>query len=130
LPDFHKRLGVPAIQRCFDGLKIKTPDDFHVKICDCVVCKGVVSKDLAEFSLFGSMAYSTPMSKRLAQTPAAAKRCRFHFLMNRIRERDELKEKNIARIVAELDAVEEKWSGQISVKDDMAHLSRWREALA
>jgi len=130
LPDFHKRLGVPAIQRCFDSLGIKTPDDFHEKICGCVVCKGVVSKDLAEFRLFGDMAYSTPISKRLAQTPAAAKRCRFHFLMNRIRERDELKEKNVEGILAELDAVEEKWSGQVSVKDDMTHLSRWRQALA
>lgn len=130
LPDFHKRLGVPAIQRCFDSLKIKTPDDFHEKICGCAVCKGIVSKNLADFRLFGDMAYSTPMSKRLSQTPAAAKRCRFHFLMNRIRERDELKEKNVERILAELEGVEEKWSGQVSVKDDMMHLSRWREALA
>jgi len=130
LPDFHKRLGVPAIERCFKSLGIKTPDDFYRKICGCVVCKGVVSKDLAEFSSFGGMAYSTPVSKRLAQTPAAAKRCRFHFLMNRIWERDELKEKNIDGILAELDGVEEKWSGQVSVKDDMTHLSRWRQALA
>jgi len=130
LPDFHKRLGVPAIQRCFDSLKIKTPDDFHEKICGCVVCKGIVSKNLDDFGLFGDMDYSTPMSKRLAQTPAAAKRCRFHFIMNRIRERDELKEKNVEIILAELDGVEDKWSGQVSVKDDMMHLSRWREALA
>ena len=130
LPDFHKRMGVPAIQRCFDGLKIKTPDDFHKKICDCVVCKGVVSKELSEFSLFGSMAYSTPISKRLAQTPAAAKRCRFHFLMNRIRERDELKKLDLAGILAKFESVEKKWSEQISVKNDMTHIRTWREALA
>jgi len=130
LPDFHKRLGVPAIQRCFDSLNIKTPDNFHEKICGCVVCKGVVSKDLSEFSLFGDMAYSTPMSKRLAQTPAAAKRCRFHFLMNRIRERDEMKENEVEEILAKLNGVEDIWSEQVSVKGDMTHLSRWREALA
>ena len=130
LPDFHKRLGVPAIQRCFDSLKIKTPVDFHEKICGCVVCKGVVSKNLSEFSLFGDMAYSTPMSKREAQTPAAAKRCRFHFLMNRIQERNEMKEKKVEEILAEINAVEDIWSEQVSVKGDMTHLVRWREALA
>ena len=130
LPDFHKRLGVPAIERCFDSLGIRTTDDFHEKICNCVVCKGLVSKKLSGFRSFGDMAYSTPVSKRLAQTPAAAKRCRFHFLMNRIRERDELKKLDRAAILAKFESVEKKWSEQIIVKNDMTHISRWREALA
>jgi hypothetical protein len=129
LPDLHKRLGVPAIERCFDGLGIKTVDDFHNKICGCVVCKGVVSKDVGDFNSFGDMAYSSPSSKKKAQTPAAAKRCRFHFLMNRIQERDKMKRIDIGGILSEFEGVVEKWSGQVLVKNDVAHINKWRAAL-
>ena len=49
LPDVHKRFGVPDIQRGFDALDIRTPLDFHRKVCGCVICKGVVSSHCASF---------------------------------------------------------------------------------
>lgn len=100
LPDLHKRVGVPQVQRCFNSLGITTPADFHTKICGCVVCKGVVNKSIDDFAAFGDTHYSTPLSKRSAQTPAAAKRCRFHFLLNRVRERDATAVTDIATILA------------------------------
>lgn len=42
LPDMCKRYGVPEIEYCFDGLGIKTPDDFYREICNCIICKGVI----------------------------------------------------------------------------------------
>lgn len=129
LPPLSKRLGVPQIERCFDSLGISTPSDFHEQICDCVVCKGVVSKKLSDFGAFGDLHYSTPQSKRLAQTPAAAKRCRFHFLLNRIRERDRIKNSSHADIVGDLRNAHERWSTQPSLADACGHLERWRAVL-
>jgi hypothetical protein len=42
LPALAKRLGVPDIERAFDALGVKTPKDFHEKVCDCAVCKGII----------------------------------------------------------------------------------------
>ena len=97
LPPIRKRVGVPDIQRCFEDVEITTPSDFFKKVCDCSICKGVIADDLARFAAFGQMHRARTDSKRDSQTPAAAKMCRFHFLLNRFRERG---------IVASLDAAE------------------------
>jgi hypothetical protein len=95
LPPIRKRVGVPDIQRCLPDVGITTPSEFFDKVCDCQICKGVVGDDLARFSAFGLMHRAKPDSKRDTQTPAAAKMCRFHFLLNRLKERE---------VVASLDA--------------------------
>ena len=129
LSDACKRFGVVQIERCFDDLGIRSPADFHKDVCDCVICRGVVSSHLREFSAFGEMHYSTPQSQRRAQTPSAAKRCRFHFLLNRIRERDWMRTVSCADIVARLEAAQEKWGSQPSMNGQLAHLSTWQQVL-
>jgi hypothetical protein len=129
LPDASKRFGIPPIVRCFDALKIKTPADFHKQVCNCVICKGVVSSYVDEFSAFGEMYYSTPQSQRKAQTPSAAKRCRFHFLLTRIRERDALITESVADIIGRLDKAKKKWGPQPSMNGELNHLDAWREVL-
>jgi len=129
LPGLHKRLGVPDIQRCFDALDVRTTSDFYSKICDCIVCKGVVSRDVSQFKAFGDLHRSTPVSKRLAQTPAAAKRCRFHFLMNRIKERDWLKKAPLAEVLRRLDASKATLGKLTPIRKDVAHLDKWRRVL-
>lgn len=129
LPDLHKRLGVPDIERCFDSLGIITPQDFHTKICDCAVCNGIVSQSINTFSDFGDTHLSSPQSKRLAQTPAAAKRCRFHFLLNRIKERDWLKKASLSDIVAQLEEARGNWAKQPSVSEDCGHIEVWETVL-
>lgn len=130
LPGLHRRLGVPDIQRCFDALGVRTTADFYKKICDCVVCKGVVSKDISQFRAFGDMHRSTPQSKRLAQTPAAAKRCRFHFLMNRIKERDWLKRASLTEVIQKLDSSKATLGKLTPIRSSVKHLDNWREALS
>lgn len=130
LPDVHKRFGVPQIQRCFNALGIRTPVDFHRKICDCVICKGVVSGSVAQFAAFGDMHYSRAESKRLAQTPAAAKRCRFHFLLSRIRERDWIKTATVQELISDMQRATSKWADQPSMSGDLGYLGRWMRALA
>lgn len=129
LPPVHKRLGVPQIERSFDALNIRDIGDFHAKVCDCVVCKGVVSTDLSDFSNFGDMHYSTPKSKRLAQTPAAAKRCRFHYLLRRFHERDHLRMATKEVILRELSRAHDEWSRSPTIGREISHLVRWAEVL-
>jgi hypothetical protein len=129
LPPTHRRLGVPQIERCFDALGIKTPADFFAKICDCVVCKGVIVKSLADFSSFGDTKLSTVQSKRLAQTPAAAKRCRFHFLVRRISERDWVRSAELPDILAQLLQAGSTWGQQPAIASQATHLARWVQAL-
>ncbi len=90
LPPICKRVGVPDVQRCFPDVGVETPADFFAKVCDCQICKGVIGSDLARFASFGKMHRARPESHRDSQTPAAAKMCRFHFLINRFKERAEV----------------------------------------
>lgn len=130
LPALHRRLGVPQVERCFDALEVTTPETFYEHICNCVVCKGVVTDNIRMFSAFGDMHLSTPMSKRLAQTPAAAKRCRFHFLINRAKERDWIKGASSQNVINRLTDSFKKWSIHPSVADDCKHLQTWKRVLS
>lgn len=86
LPPIAKRVGVPDVQRCFPDVGITTAAEFFTKVCGCQICKGVIGTDLTRFSAFGEMHRASADSSRDSQTPAAAKLCRFHFLLNRFKE--------------------------------------------
>lgn len=88
LPPICKRVGVPDVQRCFPDVGIETAADFFAKVCDCQICRGVIGDDLARFGAFGDMHRAKEESQRDSQTAAAAKMCRFHFLINRFKERE------------------------------------------
>jgi len=130
LPDVYKRFGVDAIERCLDNLGIKTPQEFYESICDCVICKGVIKNNLSEFVSFGDTHYAKPTSKKPTQTPAAAKRCRFHFLVNRIRERDFVGGNDLATIVQKIRDAQEKWKEQFPIINNSRHISRWMSVLS
>ncbi len=129
VPKIRVKAGVPQIERCFNGLAVNTPSDFHQKICDCVVCKGVIKSSVLEFQAFGEMHYSNPNAKREAQTPAAAKRCRYHFLLSRIKERDWLRGSSGAVVVDNLSNAHAQWSKFPAIASNCGHLLRWVGAL-
>ena len=129
LPPLARRLGVPAIERAFDALGVRNPSDFHKKICDCAVCKGIVSTSLDEFSSFGDMYFSRPTAARPAQTPAAAKRCRFHFLLARLRERDDIRKMELPALLARIQHAYETWGVQPSLQGSSHHMRQWWKAL-
>lgn len=128
-PPLRRRLGVPDIERCFSSLGIEKPDDFYEQICDCAICKGVVSNNVKQFRLFGEMQPLKPGKQRATQTPAAAKRCRFHFLLRRIRERDWFRDATLEEIIDSFRAANEKWRDQLSVQRYCRHLKVWAEVL-
>jgi hypothetical protein len=130
LPDIHKRFGVLDIERCFDEMKIISPKDFYGHMCDCVICKGVIKDNIEEFKKFGEDRYATPESKRKFQTPAAAKRCRFHFLINRVREKEFISSKDLKTIVKQINDTQEKWKEQVIIARYSTHLARWEKALS
>lgn len=125
LPDLRRRLSVPQIERALKAIGVVSAESFFDKVCGCAICRGVIRTDVKQFSAFGDLHYSTAHSKRLAQTPAAARRCRFHFLLNRIRERDHVASQSPIQIANELDAAREKWSQQPTISGVADHLPRW-----
>ena len=129
ISDVRRRLGVPDIQRCFKALGISTVTDFHSKICDCAICRGVVSSSVSDFAQFGVMHYSTEDSKRVSQTPAAAKRCRYHFLLNRIKERDWLRDATLEEITVALKNADKIWGKLPLFSDESTHLATWASVL-
>jgi len=130
LPSIHRRLGVPDIERCFRDLEIREPNDFYEQICDCAICRGVINSSVNQFRLFGEMQPPKPGKKRSTQTPDAARRCRFHFLLTRIRERDWLKKATLKEIRDSLMVANEKWGSQPTVQRYTPHLRAWGAALA
>jgi len=129
LPPLHRRLGVPDIERCFGPLHVEELDDFYRQICDCAICKGVLSSNVNQFRLFGEMQPPRPGRQRGTQTPAAAKRCRFHFLLNRIRERDWLKDATLQEITDSLRTSNMQWRDQPTVQRYCRHLDVWAKVL-
>ncbi len=129
VPDIHKRFGVPEVELSFKPFGVCSPEDFHKQICDCSVCKGIVKDSLQDFTAFGDLHHARPDSKRRTQTPAAAKRCRFHFLITRIRERDSIVRESTGDIVANLEAAYLRWEKVEVVAPKCEHLTRWADAL-
>lgn len=129
LPDLRRRLGVPQIERALTGIGVVSAADFYDKVCDCAICRGVIQSDIKQFSEFGALHYSTENSRRLAQTPAAARRCRFHFLLSRLRERDAVALRSAAEIADDLREARERWMSQPSTKGVVDHLARWEAVL-
>ena len=129
LPALRRRLGVPNIERCFRKLKVRNADDFHNLICDCAICRGVLRAGLASFTEFGETHFSTPTSKREAQTPAAAKRCRFHYLLNRAKEKEWVAGSDINDVIDVLESDARTWD-QTVLSDDAQQLQKWIAVLS
>ncbi len=128
-PPLRRRTGIPNIQFALTHKRITTAADFFASVCDCVVCKGVIGSDLSQLAQFGDLHYSTPQSKRLAQTPAAAKRCRYHFILRRVAERDWVRKNDLAAVVNVLAAGRKDWGSIRVFRDEAAHLDHWIEVL-
>ena len=129
LPELRRRLGVPQIERTFAGIGVRSAANFYERVCSCAICRGVIQNDVKKFSAFGALHYSTEKSRRLAQTPAAARRCRFHFLLNRLREREDVALRSATEIVDDLRAAREKWGSEPTIRSVVGHLRRWEDVL-
>jgi len=128
-PPLRRGAGIPNIQFALASKGVTSSAKFFSEVCDCVVCKGIIGAKLDNLAQFGDQHYSTPQSKRLAQTPAAAKRCRFHFILRRVAERDWVRKASLDEIVEALETSLDEWGAVRVLRDDAAHLKRWIGAL-
>jgi hypothetical protein len=129
LRPLRTREGALEVERSFTDLGVNTPADFLRKVCDCAICAHVVGEGLANFAVrFGEKHYSTPQSLRQAQTPEAAKLCRFHFLLSRFKERDWVKTATLDQIRDTLAIAKADWGTLPWFETE--HLEWWRSALA
>jgi hypothetical protein len=94
-----------------------------------VICKGVIGSSLSNFREFGERRLSSPSSKRAAQTPAAAKRCRFHFLLSRLRERDWIAGKTDVEVLGQLRSNAAQWRPTV-LSDQSKQIKLWADVLA
>lgn len=136
LPALKKRIGIPDLQRALPEVGVRTANDFFAKVCDCTICKGVIANDVSRLRAFGEMHRANGDSKRDSQTPTAAKLSRFHFLMNRIRERSAVTHIAKKDRSKHLTAMAAAWRNCPSIRaavdedaDGECHIERWAAAL-
>lgn len=130
LPPVYKRTGIPEIQRSFSAIEVKSVEDFISKICDCAICRGILKKDLDAFKEFGEIHYSSEDAKRQAQTPAAAKKCRYHFLLTRAKELKRVREVTLDTLIEDIDNAYASWSRSKVMEGSLEHIERWKRALS
>src|SRR5262249_39652320 len=95
-PPIATGAGVVEVQPGLPELGLTTIEEFCARAGNCQICKAVIGNDLSLFDAFGEMHGASATASRDSQTPAAAKMCRFHFLLNRFKE-----PKAVAKLSAE-----------------------------
>lgn len=130
-PPLHIRTSILEVERALSELGISDADDFHEKVCDCTVCKGVLAGDLKNLRQFGEFILKTG-NQRESQTPDSAKKCRFHFLLARRKEVDHVAELTTAELTQELRNIAAEYAalpGYLTLQAKGRHLSTWAKAL-
>jgi hypothetical protein len=127
----HIRTGIAEIERALTELGISDADDFHEKVCDCTVCKGVIAGDLKNLRQFGEFVLKVGNSRE-SQTPDSAKKCRLHFLLARRKELDHVAELTAADLKQELRDTAKEYAGlpgYLTLQSKARHLNVWAKAL-
>jgi len=131
LPPLHVKVPILEVQRALDALKVTDADEFHAKICDCTVCKGVLSGDLRKLGQFGDFVLKLGNSRE-SQTPDSAKKCRFHFLLARAKEIDKVSAESGGSLKAELQVTADQYGNlpaYLGLGSRTSHLRTWSSFL-
>jgi hypothetical protein len=130
-PPLHIRTSILEVERALSELGISDADDFHEKVCDCTVCKGVLAGDLRNVRQFGEFILKIG-NQRESQTPDSAKKCRLHFLLARRKEIDHVADFTAAELKQELKSIAAEYAalpGYLTLQAKGRHLSTWARAL-
>jgi hypothetical protein len=130
-PPLHIRTSIIDVERALSELEILDADDFHAKVCDCTVCKGVLAGDLKNLRQFGEFVLKVG-NQRESQTPDSAKRCRLHFLLARRKELEHVAEFTAAELHQELRDTATGYAGlpgYLTLQSRARHLNTWANAL-
>jgi hypothetical protein len=130
-PPLHIRTSIIDVERALSELGISDADDFHAKVCECTVCKGVIAGDLKNIRQFGEFVLKVG-NVRESQTPDSAKKCRLHFLLARRKEIDHVSELTAADLKQELRDTADEYAalpGYLTLQAKGRHLKTWAKAL-
>ena len=130
-PPLHVRVGIAEIERALSDLGISDADDFHDKVCDCTVCKGVIAGDLKNLRQFGELILKVGNLKK-SQTPDSAKKCRLHFILARRKEIDHVSELTAEELKQELKETAAEYAalpGYLTLQAKYRHLNVWAKIL-
>ena len=128
IPALHGKFGIPKTDYIFNAMGINSPDDFFKKICDCIICKGVIKDSINNFEYFGETYKSETNPKRSYQTSAAAKRSRFHYLFSKIMEKKNVNSKDFISLLQELKEI--KQILDLEVFGSGNYIKKWIETLS
>lgn len=127
LPPLHIRVPMLELERALGELGVHDADDFHNRICDCTVCKGILKGNLKNIHEFGDMVLKVG-NIRESQTPDSAKKCRFHFLLARRKEIEKVSSSSLPDIKAELRETYDEYKSlpsYLSLGNKADHLRVW-----
>jgi hypothetical protein len=130
-PPLHIRVGIAEIERALSDLGISDADDFHDKVCDCTVCKGVLAGDLKNLRQFGELVLKVGNVKK-SQTPDSAKKCLLHFILARRKEIDHVAELTVEELKQELRDTAAEYAalpGYLTLQSKGRHLNTWAKVL-
>ena len=130
-PPLHIRVGIAEIERALSDLGISDADDFHAKVCDCTVCKGVLAGDLKNLRQFGELVLKVGNFKK-SQTPDSAKKCRLHFILARRKEIDHVSDLTPEELKQELKDTAAEYAalpGYLTLQSKGRHLTTWAKIL-
>jgi hypothetical protein len=130
-PPLHIRIPMIEIESALPELAIFDADDFHERVCDCTLCKGVIAGDLKNFRQFGEFILKVG-NERKSQTPDSAKKCRLHFLLARRKEIDhisELAEEDLKQELRDTAAEYAALPSHLTLQAKGRHLNTWAKAL-
>ncbi len=130
-PPLHIRIGIAEIERALSELGIADADDFHAKVCDCTVCKGIIAGDLKNVHQFGELILKVGNLKK-SQTPDSAKKCRLHFILARRKEIDHVSDLTAEELKQELQDTAKEYAalpGYLTLQAKARHLNVWAKAL-
>jgi hypothetical protein len=126
-PPLHVRVPILEVERSLSALGITTAADFHARVCDCSICVGILKGDLSNLRQFGDFAIKIG-NKLKSQTPDSAKKCRFHFLLARKKEIDNVDSSDLTQLRNELSTIRAEYASlpnYIPLRGRSLHLDAW-----
>ena len=122
-----KALLIPTeIETILPGIGVDTPRAFHERVCDCSICRSVISNDIVEFEKFYEFKLNQEGNE--VATPEAYNRSRFHYLLARKKEIDWLSTATIPQIVETLRRSYGLYEEEVGLAD-VDYLETWAQVL-
>lgn len=126
-PPLRSLLIPTKVETILPSIDVDAPTTFHEKVCDCSICRSVVSRDIRDFEKFYEFKINENGNE--VATPEAYDRCRFHFLLARRKEIDWLGRATVEEIVESLQRSYEVYGNEVGMAD-VSYLRTWSKVLS